>query len=150
VALGGRDRGPDSGPEAGAVFANGYLRLDARGGIDKPPLEVRKNASLLGSDRETDAMRRRGCDENNPTVIRDPRSLERSSRFPVGDVQHHDRLIPTHVFGHILDRGASIVRHFVDLTEIDGDTDMARSQDTGEQAPLVFFGQSSPSHDVWV
>src|SRR5215216_3566784 len=51
------------------------------------------------SDLETDAMRRRGCEEYDPAVIRDPRSLERSSRLPVGDVQHHHRLILTHVLG---------------------------------------------------
>src|SRR5215207_7898972 len=100
-------------------IANGYLRLDREEwvrAVDKPPLEARKRASLLGSDRETDAMRRQGCDEHDPAVIRDPRALERSSRLPVGDVQHHHRLILTHVLGYILDRGASLVRHFFDLT----------------------------------
>jgi hypothetical protein len=84
--------------------------------VDKPPIEARKPASLLGSDHETDATRRGGCDEHDPAVIRNPRSLERSSRLPVGDVQHHHRLILTHVLGHILDRGASLVRHLFDLT----------------------------------
>jgi hypothetical protein len=111
-------RAGDELQEAGSVIAKGYLRLDREDGpgVDKPPLEARKRASLLVSDRETDAMRRRGCDEHDPAVIRNPRSLERSSRLPVGEVQHHHRLILTHVLGHILDRGASLVRHLFDLT----------------------------------
>ena len=88
-------------------IANGYSTTRLRGVV---PASIGRRSkrgngpSLLGSERQTDATRRRGCDEHDPAVIRDPRSLERSSRLPVGDVQHHHRLILTHVLGHILDR----------------------------------------------
>jgi hypothetical protein len=68
------------------------------------------------SDFETNATRRRGGDEYDPAVIRNPRSLERSSRLPAGEIKHHHRLILTHVLGHVLDRGTSLVRYLFDLT----------------------------------
>jgi hypothetical protein len=100
------------------MIANGYLRLDREewSGRRQAAARSEETGVSLESDRETDATRRQGCDEHDPAVIRDPRSLERSSRLPVGDVQHHHRLILTHILGYILDRAASLVRHLFDLT----------------------------------
>ena len=70
-------------------IANGYLRLDREEwvwAVDKPPLEARKTGVSAVSDLETDATRRRGCDEHDPAVIRNPdrssdRVASRSGRY---------------------------------------------------------------------